>query len=287
MEEENKRNKSTLAKDPETTGHSWDGIEEFNNPDPFWLRVLFYAMLFFGLVYWVLYPSFPSQRQGGVLNWTAYKETAEGLAEMEKVRQRYQADFDKASFEKIMQDPELLKFALAGGKAAFHNHCAMCHGVGGTGNPGFPNLTAGMWLWGGKIDDIYTTIRYGIRSEHDETRQSQMAAFGRDGILRKDQIEKLVDFVIGMHKGEKGTDEAAALFKENCASCHGANGEGGREFGAPRLNSPIWLYGADRQTVYDVIYNGRQGVMPYWESKLSNSTIRELAVYVHQLGGGE
>ncbi len=281
-------NKPGKIEDVKTTGHQWDGIEEFDNPDPKWLRMLFYTMLLFGLVYWILYPSFPSQRQDGVLNWSQYKQVELDLKDVQSLQAKYLSDLNKKTFEDILKDPKLLKFAILGGKSVFHNNCSMCHGVGGRGQPGYPNLTTGNWLWGGKPEDLYATIKYGIRSPHDETRQSQMAAFGKDGILTNDEIEILVDMVIDMHNGIKEHDKkAAVLYKQHCASCHGANGEGNREFGAPRFDVPIWLYSSDRAIVYDVIYNGRQGVMPYWVGRLDDATIRQLAIYVHQLGGGE
>ncbi len=289
VKNQNKKEQDTnnSVKEPKTTGHEWDGITEYDNPDPFWLRVMFYVVLFFCLGYWILYPSFPGQRNEGALNWSEYKETEESLKDIHEIKLQHLEEFDKASFDEILKNPKLLNFAIAGGRSAFNNNCAVCHGIGGGGQRGYPNLAAGMWLWGGKPEDIYTTIKHGIRSPDDETRQSQMAAFGKDRILTNPQIELLVDFVIGLHNGIKGSAEANKLFQENCASCHGANGEGGREFGAPRLNSPIWLYGGDRETVHDVIYNGRSGVMPEWHTRLDDSTIRQLVIYVHQLGGGE
>lgn len=270
-----------------TTGHEWDGIKENDLPDPLWLRILFYIALFFSLGYWLLYPSWPSQNTHGALAWTSHKQLEESLAEIEAVRNEYLGEFNKAAFSDILKDEQLLKFALAGGKAAFANNCAVCHGAGGNGNLGYPNLTAGAWLWGGKIEDIYQTLQFGIRSGHDEARDSQMAAFGKDGILKKEEVDALTDFVIGLHNNSNTSSSANALYQQHCASCHGPKGEGGREFGAPALNDAIWLYGSSREAVYDVIYNGRQGVMPYWSGKLTDPTIRQLAVYVHQLGGGE
>ena len=270
-----------------TTGHEWDGIKELDNPDPFWLRGLFYVALFFALGYWMLYPSWPTPNSQGLLNWSAYSQLEESLEELEDIRKIHQAKFDKASFKEILKDPELLKFANAGGKSAFENNCAVCHGSGGHGNKGYPNLTAGAWLWGGSIEDIHTTIKYGIRSTHDETRDSQMAAFGKDKILKAKEVEMLANYVLSLKNGRKTGTKADKLFQEHCASCHGNKGQGGRDFGAPKLNDSVWLYGQDYDSVFDVIYNGRAGVMPYWSTKLSDSTIKQLAVYVHQLGGGE
>ena len=270
-----------------TTGHSWDGIEELDNSDPLWLRFCFYGAVFFGLFYFILYPSWPTPHSYGIFNWSSQKELKEDLKEMEAIRAKYQIEFDKSSFVQIMESPELLKFALAGGQSAFQNNCAQCHGVAGQGSLGYPNLTAGAWMWGGKVEDIYTTLLYGIRSEHEETRQSNMAAFGRDKILSQDNIEVLTNHVLNLNHPEKQTKEGLALFTTNCASCHGANGGGNYEFGAPNLRDAIWLYGGKYDQIYDVIYSGRGGVMPYWSEKLSDSTIRQIAVYVHQLGGGE
>lgn len=287
MNKEKKKQVVASQEEPKTTGHEWDGITEYDNPDPLWLRYLFYIALFFALGYWILYPSFPSQNNEGLLNWSQYSEVKSNFDEIQMLRSKYLAEFNKASFDEILRNEKLLKFAIAGGKAAFNNNCAVCHGTGGVGNPGYPNLTAGAWLWGGKPEDIYTTIRNGIRSGHEEARDSQMAAFGKDGILTPSQIELLVQYVIALHEGRQGSQEAAKLFQDNCASCHGANGEGNREVGAPRLNTPIWLYGSDPKIVYDVIYNGRGGVMPFWDTRLDDATIKQLTIYVHQLGGGE
>lgn len=272
-----------------TTGHQWDGIEEYNNPDPFWLRAFFYVALFFALGYWILYPSWPTPHSLGLLSWTSVKELKESQEEILQLRAEYQNEFDQASFEDIMQDEKLMRFAIAGGKAAFENNCSPCHGVGGGGGIGYPNLTAGAWLWGGKIDDIYTTIKYGIRSEHDETRESQMAAFGKDKILNSEQIQVLAHYVVSLSGKNHGSNDVKgrSLFKEHCSSCHGDDGGGGREFGAPNLRDAVSLYGNSYQNIFDTIYNGRAGVMPYWNEKLSDSTIRQLAIYVHQLGGGE
>jgi cytochrome c oxidase cbb3-type subunit 3 len=283
-----KPNHKEQKHEPKTTGHEWDGIQEYDNPDTLWLRYTFYIAVFFSLGYWVLFPAWPTPNNVGVLGWSSVREVNRDIAEIEKIRKKYQDEFDKSSFEEIMKNPKLLKFALAGGKSVFENNCAQCHGVGGGGNPGgYPNLTTGAWLWGGKLDDLYTTIKYGIRSEHPDTRESIMAAFGKDKILTADQINKVTDYVLSLSSTPDTTSEGHKIFQENCASCHGDKGQGGREFGAPNLSDAVWLYGNDRETIHDVIFNGRGGVMPYWEGKLSDSSIRQVVIYEHQLGGGE
>ena len=270
-------------KSQKTTGHQWDGIKEYDNPDPSWLRVLFYGALIFAIVYWLFYPSWPTPNSVGVLDWSAEKQLEQELQEIEKMRSSYQEQFDKASFDDILKDKGLLKFALAGGYSAFQNNCAVCHGTNAQGNLGYPNLKDGEWIWGGSIDDIYTTLKYGIRSDHEETRESAMAAFGKEGILSKEQISSLAYYVMNLNNKKYNDPKAEALYQEQCSSCHGKNGEGSIEQGAPNLQDAIWLYSGDFASIYDVIYNGRAGVMPYWEGKLSDSTIRQLAIYVHQL----
>ena len=278
--------KDKVVKD---TGHEWDGIKELDNPDPFSLRVVFYMALFFALGYWMLYPSWPTPNNQGILEQGQYDELSESLEEVQKLRAQYKGDFIEASYQDILKDPNLYKFAIAGGKAAFQNNCAVCHASGGSGNIGYPNLTDPDWLWGGKFEDIHQTLQYGIRSEHEDSRDSQMAAFGRDGILTKKEVEQITDHVISFYNPEhyKASTKTKALYKQHCASCHGLKGEGLRDFGAPPLNDAIWLYGGDRDAIYDVIYNGRQGVMPYWQGKLDDMTIKQLTIYVHSLGGGE
>ncbi|MDA0939013.1 MAG: cytochrome-c oxidase, cbb3-type subunit III, partial [Proteobacteria bacterium] len=251
-------------------------------------RVLFYITLFFSLFYWILYPSSPSPNSNGLLTWSSYKELEEDQRDIEKLKEKYQAEFDNASFKEIMDNPALMKFAIAGGRFAFHNNCAPCHGSGGTGSIGYPNLASGSWMWGGTIDDIYQTIKYGIRSGHEDTRESAMAAFGDDKILNDNEVKLLTQYVISLSAKSNALDnQASLLFKEHCASCHGIRGEGMRDFGAPSLQDAIWLYGDDEDSIYKTIYHGRAGIMPYWEGKLKDSLIKQVAIYVHQLGGGE
>lgn len=275
----------------ETTGHEWDGLKELNNPAPRWWLWVFYACCIWAVGYFVAYPSWPtlSGHTEGKLGYTQYKELAESQKEIADRQAAYMSKFQGASFEDIQKDPELYAFAQAGGAAAFKNNCAQCHGTGGAGAKGYPNLNDDDWLWGGTIEDIYTTLKYGIRSEHEETRVSQMPAFGKDALLEKSDIDAVVDYVLTLSGSEhKDTyTKGQTVFAEQCAACHGEQGKGGREFGAPNLTDKIWLYGGDRATVYETVFNSRAGVMPFWEGKLDDNTLRQLTVYVHELGGGE
>jgi len=274
----------------ETTGHEWDGLKELNNPAPRWWLWVFYVTIIWSFGYWVVYPAWPtlSGATKGTFGWTQYKKLEADQAEIVARKAVYLDKFHDASFEQIMNDPELYKFASAGGASAFKDNCATCHGTGGAGGKGYPNLNDDDWLWGGTVDDIYQTLQYGIRSGHDEARSSQMPAFGRDELLKKEEITSLVDYVLDLSSGKDVTQSPThAIFQTNCASCHGADGKGGRDFGAPNLTDAIWLYGNSKDAISTSIHTGRGGVMPFWSGRLDDDTIRQLTVYVHSLGGGE
>jgi len=277
----------------ETTGHDWDGIKELNNPAPRWWLMVFYVSIAFAIGYWVFYPAWPTlsgdnERGGtkGTLGWTEYKQLKDSQAEIVARRAQYLGRFEKASFKEIENDEGLRDFAVAGGKAAFKDNCATCHGTGGAGGNGYPNLNDDDWLWGGKIEDIYQTIRFGIRSGDDEARLSEMPAFGE--MLSQKQISDVADFVLSKGKPTTPAEtDGQQVFADNCAACHGPEGKGGREVGAPDLVDAIWLYGGTKADIMSQVTKPRHGVMPAWEHRLDRNTIRELAVYVHSLGGGE
>ncbi|MCB1680916.1 MAG: cytochrome-c oxidase, cbb3-type subunit III [Alphaproteobacteria bacterium] len=277
----------------ETTGHEWDGLKELNNPAPRWWLWVFYISIIWSVWYWVVYPAWPtfSGATKGAYGWTQYKKLAAEQQEIKDRQKAYLDKFEKASFDQILQDKQLYAFAVAGGSAFFKDNCATCHGTGGMGGKGFPNLNDDDWLWGGDIGTIYQTIRYGVRSKHEDTRVSQMPAFGVEKLLEKEEIEKVVDYVLSLSDPQsaagKDLSEGQEIFELNCASCHGEDAKGSREVGAPNLTDSIWLYGGDRETVFKTVFYARSGVMPSWVGRLDDNTIRELAVYVHELGGGE
>lgn len=272
----------------ETTGHEWDGLKELNNPLPRWWVWVWLVTIVYSIWYVVVYPMWPTI--GGSKDYTQYKELAQSQGEILARQKAYLDRFKGATLHDIMQDPELYAFALAGGKAAFKENCATCHGTGAEGNLGYPNLNDDDWLWGGSLEAIHTTITGGVRDtlHSDDTRQSQMPAFGKDGILQREDISTLADFVHNLHKGEMDKkSKGYKLFQENCASCHGETGHGGRLVGAPNLADNIWLYGGTREEIFQSIYNPHAGMMPSWKKRLDKNTIKQLTVYVHQLGGGE
>ncbi|MEP3275081.1 MAG: cytochrome-c oxidase, cbb3-type subunit III [Stappiaceae bacterium] len=276
-----------------TTGHVWDGIRELNNPLPRWWLWMFYITIVWSIGYWIVMPAWPlvsdytkgmigaSQREAALSAYDA------GVAERSEVGTK----LVEASLEDIEATQDLLEFALANGRAAFGDNCAPCHGSGATGSQGYPNLQDDVWIWGGKLDDIHHTLNYGIRSEHDDTRVGDMPAFGRDEILDKDQINQVANYVVKLSGGspEEGVDlaEGETVYAENCAACHGDEGKGLQEMGAPDLTDGIWLYGGSLDEIRNQIANARNGVMPAWIDRLDPATVKSLAVYVHSLGGGQ
>ena len=288
----------------ETTGHSWDGLKELNNPLPRWWVWVFLITVIWSIWYFVVYPAWPvpGGATEGTSGYTQYKELSESQQEIVDRQAAYLERFEAADFEKIMNDPELYAFAMAGGKSAFKDNCATCHGTGGAGGKGYPNLNDDDWLWGGKLEEIHQTLEYGIRAANLDTRMSQMPAFGKEGLLTRDQINDVVNYVLSLsgHKAKAahGSQEqegdvvtafarGGQIFQQQCASCHGTDAKGLHEFGAPNLTDAIWLYGGDHDTVFETVYYSRAGMMPAWGKRLDENTIKQLTIYIHQLGGGE
>ncbi|WP_102868316.1 cytochrome-c oxidase, cbb3-type subunit III [Pseudovibrio exalbescens] len=278
----------------ETTGHEWDGLKELNNPLPKWWLYLFYATIVWSVGYWVLMPSWPlvSDYTSGLLGHSqranVHREFEAAMSERAETGNQLM----EASLEEIRSTPELLEFALASGGAAFADNCAPCHGTGATGFEGYPNLQDDVWIWGGSMDDILQTISYGVRSEHPDTRFGEMLAFGRDEILNDDEISAVANYVAAELAGTEPEDGAdldtgATVYMDNCAACHGDEGLGSKELGAPNLTAPNYLYGNRVEAIEAQVNNPRHGVMPPWIDRLGETTVKSLAVYVHSLGGGQ
>ncbi len=272
-----------------TTGHQWDGISEYNIPAPRWWLIVWIITIIWSIGYWVFYPTWPIKggNSKGVLNWSEQSQLAESQEEISAKKVVFLEKISKSNFTQIQKDPQLMEFVLNGGRAAFKENCAACHGTGAQGSKGFPNLNDDDWLWGGKINDIYQTIKYGIRSSHDQTRLSQMPSFGLDKILKKEEIIAVVDHVMFLSGKAEKNPIGEKIFKDNCASCHGIAGKGSHSFGAPNLSDAIWLYGNSKEDITFTVTYAHAGVMPYWIGRLDDNTIKQLAIYVHSLGGGE
>jgi cytochrome c oxidase cbb3-type subunit 3 len=276
----------------ETTGHEWDGIKELNKPLPRWWVWVLWITVVWSIGYWIAYPAWPlvADYTKGMLGYSQRQAVMAAVAEGKAKQKQFVDQIRTATLEQVRQSPDLLSFAIAGGRAAFGDNCAGCHGRGADGAKGFPNLNDDDWLWGGTLDDIHTSIEVGIRSTHADTRQNQMPRFGLDELLDREQIEDAVAFVQSLSGGQADPariERGRTLFAEQCAACHGDDGKGKLDMGAPNLTDGIWLYGGSAEAIRESIRTGRGGVMPAWAGRLDPVTIKQLAVYVHSLGGGK
>lgn len=276
----------------ETTGHEWDGIRELDNPLPRWWLYMFWAGIAVAAVYWVLMPAWPgvSSYTRGVLGQSDRADVAVALNDLKSVRGAQAARLRQASLEQIEADPELQAHAQAVGQSVFGDNCATCHGVGGVGAKGYANLRDDVWLWGGSLTDIHRTIEYGIRSDHPQTRFSQMPAFGRDQMLTAAEVSDLTEYVVALSRrpaDAAAVRRAAPTYQAQCVACHGPAGTGEASKGAPNLTDQEWLYGPSRADIHSQIWNGRNGVMPSWKARFDPETLKALAVYIHSNAGGQ
>lgn len=274
-----------------TTGHEWDGIRELDNPMPRWWLWTFYATVVWAIAYTVAYPAWPllTSATKGVLGYSSRGEVKQELAAAGAAQEKYIAAIKAKSVDEIEADGGLRDFATAAGAATFRVNCVQCHGSGAQGSPGFPNLNDDEWLWGGTADQIYKTVTHGIRFADDpDTRTSEMPAFA--DMLTAGQIGDVSAYVASL-SGSVGdpakVEPGAKVFADNCAACHGANAKGNRELGAPDLTDTIWLYGSGERAIAQQVRAPKHGVMPAWGTRLGDVKVKELAVYVHSLGGGE
>jgi cytochrome c oxidase cbb3-type subunit 3 len=284
------KNSSTNPSTTEDTGHAWDGnLRELTNQPPRWWMITFYLSGLFLVVYFVLYPSIPTFTgyTKGVLGWTQMKRYQETTAEVEAIRAPYEAKINAMSAAEILADRELVDYVKHSGKVLFGDRCAPCHGGGGSGNPGYPVLADDNWLYGGTIETVQQTITNG--------RQGMMPGFKAG--LSEQQLDDLTKHVIAMSKGSEHPAGKDLFISAGCVGCHGMDGKGMQMMGAANLTDAIWRFlPANEDSVKYTIANGvnspgaketRKAVMPAFKDQISETDIKKLAVYVHQLGGGK
>lgn len=274
-----------------TTGHDWDGIREYDTPMPRWWVWTFYGTIVWGVLWMILFPAIPmiNGATPGLLGYSSRQDVRDDIQAVADANAALDAKLVATELTEIAADPDLNRYATAGGAAVFRTYCAQCHGAGAAGAPGYPNLLDDSWLWGGTIEAIHQTVTHGIRWEADlDTRLSEMPVFGE--MLEQAEIAQVVEYVLKLSGQEHDAALAApgeTVFLDNCAACHGDAGEGNVDLGAPTLSDAIWLYGGDRATVTETVTYSRAGAMPAWNTRLTEAQIRQVAAYVHQLGGGE
>ncbi len=260
------------------TGHTWDGLSEFNNPLPRWWLYMFYLTIVFGLIYLVLYPGLG--RFAGILGWHSGNmlnvEESQYTREMQRAEERYQPIFAamaQRDIATLARDPD----ALTTGRRLYLNYCSTCHGSDAGGATGFPSLINGVWQWGGTPSAIRTSIAQG--------RQANMPGFGAS--LGADGVEEVAHYVLQL-SGRADADAAKAeagqaRYQMFCAGCHGMDGSGMAMLGAPPLTENAWVYGGSLAAIKYTIENGRAGVMPAFEELLGEERVHVLSAYIYSL----
>lgn len=275
----------------ETTGHSWDGIQELNNPMPRWWLWTLYATIVWAIGYTIFYPAWPmiSGATTGTMGWSTRANVAEAIKLHDAKNAALVDTLLAAEMNDLADDPDLLRYAVARGGAVFKAQCSQCHGSGAAGSKGYPNLLDDDWLWGGNMDEIGYTVRHGIRNDTDDNaRFSQMPAFGE--FMEKPEIIAVAEYVYSLSNADADpakVEIGKQLFADQCSACHGATGLGDRDQGAPNLADAIWLYGGEREALIQTVTQARFGIMPAWGQRLSEADVRAVSAYVHGLGGGE
>lgn len=254
----------------ETMHHTFDGIEELDNPLPRWWFNMFIITIVFAVVYLFLYPGLGSYK--GYLNWTSYNQWEEEMAHAEE---NYKPVFAQYSHLAI-EDIAINDTARLMGQRMFNNNCAVCHGQGGVGAYGFPNLADNDWLYGGDGDTIKATLLYG--------RKGAMPPWL--DIIGEDGVRNVTSYVLSL-SGEEANAKAAAqgqtTYQAMCVACHGSEGKGNLTLGAPNLTDNIWLYGGSFEQIAHTIRQGRNGVMPSHGELLSEDKINLISGYVYSL----
>lgn len=278
-----------------TTGHEWNGIKELDTPIPRVVLFFLAATTLFSIVWWVLMPAWPLgvTYTRGLLGLDQRDVVTREVQEAAALRSVWTDRLAAGDFNAIAADPEMMTYVRETGSTLFTDNCAVCHGVEGEGGPGYPNLAARAWLWGGDPATLAETIRVGINAQHPETRVSEMLAFGSMGMLTRDQSLAVAGYVrtlSGLKPEFVDTTALASgqqIFAEQCAVCHGADGKGQASVGAPNLTDSQWIYGGDTQSIVDTIHSGRKGQMPAWEGRLTPAEINMMVAYVLDLGERE
>jgi cytochrome c oxidase cbb3-type subunit III len=260
------------------TGHTWDGLSEFNNPLPRWWLYMFYFTIAFSLIYLVLYPGLG--RFAGMLGWHSGNmlnvEESQYTREMQRAEERYQPIF-AAMAERDITTLAGDSDALTTGRRLYLNYCATCHGSDAGGAAGFPSLTDGLWQWGDNPTAIRTSIAQG--------RQANMPGFGQ--MLGADGVEEVAHYVLQL-SGRENADAAKAQagqprYMMFCSGCHGADGAGMAMLGAPPLTENAWTYGGSLAAIKHTIEQGRAGVMPAFQELLGEERVHVLSAYVYSL----
>ena len=277
----------------ETTGHEWNGIKELDTPVPRGVLMFLIVTHVWAIAWWFFVPAWPlgATYTKGLLGVDQHTTVEARVVEGQEQRAAWTARLETEPYDAILADEDLMRIVRSSGRQLFGDNCAACHGRDGRGRAYYPDLTDHDWLWGGGPEMIEQTMRVGINTAHPDSRIGQMPAFGRDQMLDRDQVRAVAGYVYSLSNPDFSTPEnldrieaGREVFEMTCAACHGENGEGMAEVGAPNLTDDYWIYGGDLDTIIASVHGGREGHMPTWEERLSTAEIRTLALYVHDLG---
>ena len=277
----------------ETTGHEWNGIKELDTPIPRGVLMFLIVTHIWAIAWWFFVPAWPLGQTytKGLLGVDQQTTVEARVVEGQQQRSVWTTRLETEPYEAILADEALMKTVRDTGRQLFGDNCAACHGRDGRGRANYPDLTDDDWLWGGGPELIEQTMRVGINTAHPDTRIGQMPAFGRDQMLDREQVRNAAAYVYSLTNPDYSTpenldriDAGHEVFVSTCAACHGDNGQGNVDVGAPNLTDARWIYGGDLDTIIASVHGGRQGHMPTWDERLTTAEIRTLAVYVHDLG---
>ena len=256
--------------DKETTGHIFDGIEEYENPLPGWWLWGFLLTIIFGVVYLIVYPGMGNF--AGAFGWTGVGQYEESV---ERANKQYGPMYERmlaTPIPELAKDPDAMRM----GRRLFNDSCAQCHGADAGGSRGYPNLTDNIWQWGGEPEQIKTTLIQG----RNAAMPPWQAILGDQGIA---EVTEYVLQISGRSAEPTLATAGETQFQTYCAACHGPLGEGNVMLGAPALNDNNWLYGGSRGAIRQTLREGRNGVMPAQQELLYPAKIHLLAAYVYSL----
>lgn len=277
----------------ETTGHEWNGIKELDTPVPRGVLMFLIVTHVWAIFWWFMVPAWPLgvTYTKGLLGIDQQTTVKARVVDGQQQRSAWTTRLENEPYDAILADEALMRTVRDTGRQLFGDNCAACHGRDGRGRANYPDLTDDDWLWGDGPELIEQTMRVGINTAHPESRVAQMPAFGRDEMLDREQVRSVAAYVYSLTHADYSTPEnvdrinaGREVFATTCAACHGENGQGDVEVGAPNLTDAYWVYGGDLDTIITSVHGGRQGHMPTWDERLSTAEIRTLAVYVHDLG---
>lgn len=267
-----RKSQTTDTETEKTMGHSFDGIEEYDNPLPKWWFYLFVGTCVFGLGYLALYPGLGNFQ--GLLGWSQHGQWQDEVQAADARYGELYAQYADTPVLELKDDEQAMRM----GQRLFANNCAVCHGSAGRGSIGFPNLTNGDWMWGGEPEQILHTIRNG--------RQGVMPAKGVMPNMTSAQVDQVVNYVLsfsGRERDAAAAEAGAQVYAQACAACHGADATGNTALGAPNLTDEHWLYGSSYDWIAETVMEGRQNEMPAQSGRLSDAQIQILAAYVLSL----